>query len=387
MYKKSRREAQDQEARGTARPPRVAEKDRGRSEKARDPTDPLNTLLQQGAEAKVTGVARRVSPERFVSKPSDRSEDARIRGGDDVNSPAAALKSSAMKSSAAAPALAESPAKPRRPEKSAGLTLAIEDEHNHFASMLNKRMMKYCDEPDSLHESPGNRFGVEADKYKDRQMRAYEAEDRALNELQILERQGGRGEVRGLSKAGTEAPREVTAGAFSYEVYRPPGHVAQPAAVTNANTSFQRQAAPSQPPPSRSNMDPSIVAPLPSWAFSPGRVPPLAPVNSSSPHVVQDDLRSSSKEDGPRRSSYTKDKDGTRDLTSSHTTHVHRRQPGREGMMLPSVRSGGTPRLPAASQNEAILRPPQTRGAIAHRAPESCLQALAAIDRSDLRSR
>lgn len=210
-------------------------------------------------------------------------------------------------------------------------------------------------------------------------MRAYEAEDRALNELQVLERQGGRG----------EAPREVTAGAFSYEVYRPPGPAVQPPAVTNANISFQRPPAPSQPPPPRSNLDTSSASPSPSWATSSSRVPPLTPINSSSPNVVQDDHRSFSKEDVPRRSSFGKDKDTTREPTSPHTTHVHRRQPGREGMVLPSVRSGGAPRLPVASQNEAILRPPHARGAISHRAsaPESCLQALAAIDRSDLRSR
>jgi len=350
MYKRTNKE---QEARDIAKPAKPRHADRGRRERGRE-TDPLNTLIEKGEEAKITGVARRVSPERFVSKSSE--------GGDDVP--------------------------PRRLEKSAGLTLAIEDEHNHFASMLNRRMNRYCAEQDLSGDTPSNRFGAEADKWRERTTGQYEAEA-VSNELHRLEQQGGRGQVHGVRpKPGTEVPsREVTAGAFSYEVYRAPA--AQQPTGSNATTGRQNPPAPARPPVGVSSRTQSKEASTSSagssWATSTARVPPLAPVASSDPNVAVMSVPTVDPSELSRGPSHR----GSVDLTRikeepSRTTHVHRRQPGREGTVLPSVGAGPS-RLPPG-QKEAMLRP---QGTMSHRgsAPESCLQALAAIDRSDARSR
>jgi len=283
-----------------------------RHDAARPSEDPLKIKPSIGAEAKITGVARRITP---VGQRSGE-------GGNDSDDD-------------------DLPACVRRPEASLekkpvvkSATLAIADEHTHFASMLNRRMERYSAEPQAeSREHPAHRFASNSssqvaggpDYYAS--TGSHDAKQAVSNELKVLEHQG-----RG-----------------------------QPATATGQSAI-----------PSFSSPD--------AWLRRRGEE--RAPQGSN----ACQEAGSTEKWCGSKRGS-TSSGNSIDTHIPSHTTHIHRRQPGREGMgVTPRGRWSGRVAVPTLNLRTAVSPTP---GAPPHCSPhgsgpraESCLQALAAIDLS-----
>lgn len=256
--------------------------------------DPLKITPSIGAEAKITGVARRMTP------------DGQRRGEGNSNS--------------------KDDHQPRRPEASLekkpvvkSATLAIADEHTHFASMLTRRLERYGadDEPDAGH--PANRFASNNSNH-------------------------GAG---GSDRFGFES----SSAAGSHDSKQTGSGKAVPANGQSA---------------------------IPSFSSSDAWLRRTGPQEAAPPETHRRDSR------GSRRASTSSTHSSD---APSHTTHAHRRQPGREGttprrgsnqrVLVPPLNQGGSPYSSEGTQRlggsaRAIVPP-----------AESCMQALAAIERSD----
>jgi len=259
------------------------------------------------------------------------------------------------------------------------------DEHNHFASMLNKRMERYCEEKRDTEE-PMARFGAEAEKHRSQYAGGMREEAEKSASHALAELGGNMGRRRSAEE------RKVAAGVHSYEVYG-----ATPA------SGLQPTPKSPQPPPrgteQRKDLQPSDASTASSWSNMASRVPPLIPVNSSSHkpgerRLLDDNVGGGLQEEKKETLDSAVRRSSNESGQSSRITHVHQRLPGRGeggGATLPSVRSaGGATSARTASQassegktsTQAILRPQGSALGSNARAPESCLQALAAIDRT-----